>query len=86
MKTTAKQLFAIATETNKRKDEKEKAKDMKFVEDVIPPICARSTMAVPTTFNRVMRVRFSPGTPQTRDKRSLPPSAPEKPAFLRRLF
>lgn len=37
MKTTAKQLFAIATETNKRKDEEEKAKEMKFVEDVIFP-------------------------------------------------
>ena len=37
MKTTAKQLFAIATETNKRKAEEEFAKDMKFVEDVIFP-------------------------------------------------
>ena len=37
MKTTAKELYAIATETNKRKAEEEKAKDIKFVEDVIFP-------------------------------------------------
>lgn len=41
MKTTAKELYAIAIEINKRKAEEEraktKAKDMKFVEDVIFP-------------------------------------------------
>lgn len=37
MKTTAKELYVIATETNKRKAEEEKAKDIKFVEDVIFP-------------------------------------------------
>lgn len=41
MKTTAKELYVIATETNKRKAEEErakaKAKDMKLVEDVIFP-------------------------------------------------
>ena len=37
MKITAKQLFAIATVTNKRKADEEIAKDMKFVEEIIFP-------------------------------------------------